>query len=56
MIKIWLFATSQPLVFHDVANTYTKDGLYCIKLGRTVVKFPLCNVFKIEEPYDFSEA
>lgn len=50
-IDVWLMETSEPLVY-QAKNTYTKGRLYCIYLANgAVVKFPLCNIFRIEEVY-----
>lgn len=52
-VKIRLKETSQELVFENVANAYTKGGLYCLYLRdrNTVIKFPLANVWSVEEEY-----
>jgi hypothetical protein len=43
---------SQPVVYGNVKNAYTKDSLYCLYLDEGKVhKFPLCNIFRIEEDY-----
>ena len=50
-IKIWLLETSQPIELTG-KNSYTKGGLYCVyKNDGIVVKYPLCNIFRIEETY-----
>lgn len=53
MVRVKLTETSQPLVYEKVINTYTKGGLYCILYQKgnekLVHKYPLCNVFRIEE-------
>lgn len=49
-VTIYLKETSQPLVFENVANTYTKGLLYCIYINHSLIhKFPLSNIFKITE-------
>jgi hypothetical protein len=49
-VKVHLLSQSQAMVFENVINAYTKDGLYCIlKSDKTVSKFPLCNIFRIDE-------
>ena len=51
-IKVHLLSQSQPIEYTGVVNCYTKDGLYCIlKVDKTVTKYPLCNIFRIEETY-----
>jgi hypothetical protein len=49
-ILIHLTTQSNPITRHDIKNAYTKGSLYCVKLedGR-VEKYPLCNIFRIEE-------
>lgn len=43
---------SQPLVYEDVLNTYTKDGLFCVYvLGDEVFKHPVGNIWRIKESY-----
>lgn len=50
-IKIWLMETSEPLTYQAI-STYTKGRLYCLYLVTgNVVKFPMCNIFRIEEEY-----
>jgi len=50
-IKIWLMETSEPLTYQAI-TTYTKGRLFCLHLiGDRVVKYPLCNIFRIEEEY-----
>lgn len=53
-IKVHLLSASKPIILENVSNTYTKDGLFCvlIKDENKVFKYPLCNIFNIEEPYD----
>lgn len=48
-LKIHLISQSQPIYRENVNNAYTKDGLYCVLTKDKVEKFPLCNIFKIEE-------
>jgi coenzyme F420-reducing hydrogenase beta subunit len=51
-VIIWLITTSQPIEHDNVKNTYTKGGLFCVYCSNgSVVKYPLCNVFRVEEPY-----
>lgn len=55
MIKIWFMETSQPIVIQNAKNAYTKGRLYCVyQDDGVVVKYPLCNIFKIEENYEFN--
>ena len=49
-IKIHLFSQSEPFEYLDVENAYTKDGLYCVRIGGDLThKFPFVNIFRIEE-------
>ncbi len=51
-IKVHLLSQSKPIEYEDVKNAYTKSGLYCVYLKNNQVhKYPLCNVFRIEEDY-----
>jgi hypothetical protein len=53
MIKIWLMETSQPIIIENEKNAYTEGQMYCVlKDDETVVKYPLCNVFRAEETYE----
>ncbi len=49
-VKVHLLSQSQPVEHYNVKNTYTKDGLYCLLIDKKeVVKYPLCNIFRIKE-------
>ena len=54
-IKIQRNETSQPLIYENVDNTYTKGNLFCVTFkdgeDRVVHKYPLCSIFRIEEEY-----
>jgi hypothetical protein len=51
-IKVHLLSQSKPIEYEDVKNAYTKSVLYCVYLKNNQVhKYPLCNVFRIEEDY-----
>jgi len=50
-IKIHLLSQSKPIEYKDVKNAYTKDGLYCIYKDGIVHKYPMVNIFRIEETY-----
>lgn len=50
-IKIHLLSQSKPIKYIGVKNAYTKDGLYCILKNDIVIKYPLINIFRIEETY-----
>lgn len=51
-VEVHLLSQSKPIVYNNVKNAYTKDGLYCIyKEEGFVDKFPLVNIFRITEFY-----
>lgn len=52
-VKIWLNPTSQPIIYKNVTNTYTKDGLFCVyqESENTVTKYPVMALFRVEETY-----
>jgi hypothetical protein len=59
-IEIQRNESSQPHVYENVINAYTKGPLYCVlfvnKEGNRVThKFPLCTVFRIIEDYPDSK-
>jgi hypothetical protein len=56
IVTVHLYSQSQKLEYHNVQNTYTKDGLFCIlhtdtDHGFQVDKFPVQHIFRIED-YD----
>lgn len=51
MVKIHLLSQSHPIVYDNVSNCYSKDGLFCVLKDNIVHKYPLCNIFRIEENY-----
>jgi hypothetical protein len=54
-VRVQLDKLSQPIVYRRVLATYQKGDLYCIlrkvKGVRVVDKFPVRNLFRIEESY-----
>lgn len=50
-IEVHLLSQSKPIVYNDIINAYTKDNLYCVYTESGVVKYPLCNIFRIKEEY-----
>jgi len=52
-MKIWLHLSSctKPMGIDNVENAYVKDGMYCILSEGSVVKYPLCNIFRVIEEY-----
>lgn len=49
--KVHLLSQAKPIVYENVKNEYTKDGLLCIYMGTVVHKYPLVNIFRVEEVY-----
>lgn len=54
-VQIQRNESSQPLIYENVINAYTKGSLYCLmfeKDGERIThKFPLCSIFRIIEDY-----
>lgn len=51
-IKIHLLSQSQPIIYEDAKNAYTKDGMYCIYTKDNLVdKYPMVNIFRVRESY-----
>ena len=48
-IDIHLKAQALPIQREGVRNAYVKEGLYCVHLGETIEKYPLCNIYNIVE-------
>lgn len=52
-IEIQVYSQSQAMVLRDVENTYTKDGLFCVRIATephpTYYKFPVQHIFRIKE-------
>jgi len=59
VIEVQRNETSNPIVYKDVINAYTKGPMYCIlflKDGKRVAhKFPLCSLFRVVEMYPESK-
>ena len=53
--EVQLYSQSQPIVHENVVNTYTKDGLFVIRIDAlpgehpTYAKFPVMHIFRIKE-------
>lgn len=48
-VKVWLDRTNAPLEY-EAESTYQKGDLFCIKQRSNIyIKFPIQNIFKIEE-------
>lgn len=50
-VSVHLVSQSHPIKHTRVDNTYTKDGMYCLLIDGKVVKYPLCNIFRVVENY-----
>lgn len=52
-IRIHNIDQSQPMIIDRVDNTYVKAGFFCIvrRNLNEVIKFPMANIFRIQEPY-----
>jgi hypothetical protein len=50
-VELWLKETSQPIIFENTKNAYTKGALYCVYVGDTVNKFPIEHIFRVVESY-----
>jgi hypothetical protein len=52
-IFLWLKETSQPLLYHDVINTYTKGEFfviyYLLHKEEAYDKFPISNIWRVRE-------
>jgi hypothetical protein len=55
-IEIQRNETSQPIVYENVENSYTKGNMYCILFikneKKIVHKYPLCSIFRVTEDYN----
>ena len=58
-IEIQRNETSQPIIYENVLNAYTKGPMYCVlfeKDGKRVThKYPQCSIFRIIEDYNDSK-
>jgi len=51
-IEVHLLSQSKPIVYENVNNAYTKDGMYCVYNKDGIVdKYPLINIFRVKETY-----
>lgn len=51
-IEVHLLSQSKAIVYENVKNAYTKDGMYCIyKQDGFVDKYSLVNIFRVRESY-----
>ena len=56
-VEVHLFSQSKPIVYEEVLNAYTKDGMFCVLLKEknSVHKYPMCNIFRVTESYNVCE-
>lgn len=52
-VLVHMLSQSQPIEIENVKNVYTKDGLLCVYHDEVVDKFPLVNIFRVREPYQY---
>jgi hypothetical protein len=53
-VIIHLKTQSQPIIYERVVNTYQKGDLFCLYLeSEKTIKFPIQNIFRIEEDYGY---
>jgi hypothetical protein len=49
-VEVHLLSQSQPIVYVNIKNAYTKDGMYCLLKDNNVVeKYPFVNIFRVRE-------
>ena len=55
IVEISRNETSQPIVYPNVENVYTKGEMYCFLVEeegkRIVYKYPLCSIFRVRETH-----
>jgi len=58
-IEIQRNETSQPIVYDNVENAYTKGPMYCVMFikddKRMTHKYPLVSIFRVIEDYNDSK-
>lgn len=53
-VVVHLKTQSQPIKYEAVINTYQKGDLFCLYMvGERVAKFPIADIFRIEEDYGY---
>jgi len=50
-VVLWLKGTSYPIVYENVSQTYVKAGFYCLLRKEKVLKYPIMDIFRVEEEY-----
>lgn len=58
-IEIQRNETSQPIIYEDALNAYTKGPMYCVMFikdeQRMTHKYPLVSLFRVIEEYNDSK-
>ena len=58
-VEIQRNETSQPIVYKDIVNAYTKGAMYCVMFvkdeKRMTHKYPMCSLFRVVEDYNDSK-
>lgn len=58
-VEIQRNETSQPIIYDNVENTYTKGPMYCVMFTieeeRVTHKYPLVSLFRVTEDYNKSK-
>lgn len=53
-VSVHLKEQSQPIVYEEVKNTYTKGPFYCVYTANEEShKFPVSDIFRVIEDYGF---
>jgi hypothetical protein len=50
-VEISLKETSQKITHADATNAYTKGDMYCVYVSGKVFKYPMTNIWRVEESY-----
>ena len=51
-VKLRLEKVSGPIEF-EADGTYEKGSFFCVRMGDTVVKTPISNIFQVVEEYGY---
>jgi len=53
-VSVQLVESSQPLIYHDVINTYQKGDFYVIyALDEISYKHPISTIWRVKEEYGY---
>jgi hypothetical protein len=50
-VSVWMKAEGTPHIYHNARNTYVKEGFFCVHFGQKVHKWPIGDIWRIEEEY-----